>query len=175
MADDKYETPQDKINAVRQAEAVSRRDESRANIMQGRALRMGDRYEGASDEADKAAAESAKRAQEAAERDAVIDRSGTAPAMSDSEGNFAPNPDVANTGGTGVAASNSTEGGDQAKSVDDVDLSPAEVGITDGNEVIGDPSEARVKQAETQLDEAKSAAQEAKDDDAPKRGRKSSK
>lgn len=59
------------------------------------------------------------------------DKSGTRAGLSDSLGNFARNAQVANAGGIGVEASNSTESGDQADDPEDagveMDLGPTVV------------------------------------------------
>lgn len=125
-----YETAADRAQAIRDAEAISRRDESRANILRGRAMRdpRGEgAFRSAVSEAVKQEMASTKEAEKAGEGTARADLSGTAPTLSDSEGNFAPNPEVANTGGTGVEASNTNaETDEQAEKPDEVDTSAAD-------------------------------------------------
>lgn len=126
------------------AEAIARRDESRSQVLRARAVRTGDTA------ADRMAAAFEKMAKQA-EKDASAssaafagieppkpDLSGTAPTLSDSAGNFAPDPEVANVGGIGAKASN-TEAGttDQAKRPEDVDLSGVTQGIGPGGTEIG--------------------------------------
>lgn len=122
------------------AEAIARRDESRAMILQSRAQAGGNAMDRLADAfgkmADKATAEARKSA-EAADKVKPVrpDPEGTARLLVDSEGNFAPNAEVAATGGTGIKASNTNvETGKPANSADE-----AGVAITEGAQaVIGD-------------------------------------
>lgn len=85
------------------AEALARRDESRAQILRSKA-QSNPAY---AQLADKAAVE-AKGSATSADNTGEVEKdlSGTAPALSDSAGNFAANPEVAATGGIGIEASN---------------------------------------------------------------------
>jgi hypothetical protein len=94
------------------AEAIARRDESRAQILRARANRAGgnsvDRLADAFDRlAEQAAADSRKSSDAVGKIEPVKpDLEGTARQLSDSEGNFAVNAEVAAVGGTGIDASN---------------------------------------------------------------------
>ena len=134
---DEYESNEAKAADLREAEALTRRDESVANIMSRRLGQDEQATRKAAQDAAKAAKKSAQEAEKIAKRAAKRDLSGTAPTMSDTEGNYAPNPEVATTGGTDVEASNSTEGGKEAKSAENVDLSPADAGVTEGDKPVG--------------------------------------
>lgn len=107
------------------AEAIARRDESRAMILQSRAQAGGtamDRLANAFGKmADQATAEARKSAEAAGKVEPVRpDPEGTARLLADSEGNFAPNAEVAATGGTGIKASNTNvETGKPANSADE--------------------------------------------------------
>jgi hypothetical protein len=130
------------------AEAIARRDESRAQILRARAVRTGETA------ADRMAAAFEKMAKQA-EKDASassaafagiepvpVDKAGTAPTLSDSKGNFAPNPDVANVGGIGAEASNTKAGStDQAQKPEDVDLSGVTQGVGPDGEIGGETVE----------------------------------
>lgn len=85
------------------AEALARRDESRAQILRGKA-NTNSAYEGLAKAAEKDATASARAAEGLPE--AKPDPEGTAQLLADSEGNFAPNADVAAAGGIGIKASN---------------------------------------------------------------------
>ncbi|MBB4000957.1 hypothetical protein [Aurantimonas endophytica] len=126
------------------AEAIARRDESRAHILRSRANRAGGgAVERLASAFDKMAQQAEKASRQSA--DAIddieppqLDKAGTAPTLSDSAGNFAPNPDVANVGGIGVEASNTKAGTDeQAQRAEDVDLSGATTGVGPDGEVGG--------------------------------------
>lgn len=98
------------------AEALARRDESRAQVFRGRANRL-DANEAAAayrGMADKAAAE-AKKSTAALDdiEPPQPDPEGTSRQLADSEGNFAANAEVAAVGGIGIKGSNSVEGTDQ--------------------------------------------------------------
>ncbi len=87
-------------------DAISRRDESRANVLRGRANRMGDQFQKPSKEASDEALASAKAAEELRGSVPPIDPEGTSPGLSDRSGNFAANAEVAAAGGIGVDSSN---------------------------------------------------------------------
>lgn len=101
------------------AEAIARRDESRAQVLQARATRAGgDTAEQLAAALWKMAAQAGKDAQASAAALADIepvrpDPEGTARPLADSEGNFAANAEVAAVGGIGIKGSNSVEGSDQ--------------------------------------------------------------
>jgi hypothetical protein len=94
------------------AEAIARRDESRAQILRSRANRAGgtamDRLASAFDkmaeQAEKASRQSSVALSEI--EPAKPDPEGTAQLLADSEGNFAANAEVASVGGIGIKASN---------------------------------------------------------------------
>jgi hypothetical protein len=130
-----------KRTAIEDAESLSRRDESVANVLRGRAMRGGEQYQGLLDDASAREAETAAMVRELQARGFKVDKSGASMPLSDSFGNYAPNLQVATTGGVNVEASSSTSSGDMAESVEDVSLYPAGSGVTDGNQVIGDPAD----------------------------------
>lgn len=119
------------------AEAIARRDESRAMILQSRAQAGGtamDKLASAFGKmADQAAAEARKSAEAASQIEPPRrDLEGTARLLADSEGNFAPNAEVAATGGTGIKASNTNpETGQPATTAGE-----AGVAITEGAQTI---------------------------------------
>jgi len=94
------------------AEAIARRDESRAQILRARANRTGgDAVNRLADAFDKMA----QQAEKAAKASSIAfdniepprpDPEGTAQHLADSEGNFAANAEVAAVGGIGIKASN---------------------------------------------------------------------
>lgn len=94
------------------AEAIARRDESRAQILRSKANAAGgnsmDRLAAAFDKlADQAEGVSRRSAEAAANIEPLpIDPEGTARSLADTEGNFAANAEVAATGGIGIDASN---------------------------------------------------------------------
>lgn len=123
------------------AEAIVRRDESRAMILQARAQQTGgtaiDKLAAAFGKmADQAAADARKSAEAADAIEPVRpDPEGTAQHLADSEGNFPANAEVAATGGIGIKASNTV--GDTGKPA----TSAAEAGlaVTEGaQKIIGD-------------------------------------
>jgi hypothetical protein len=85
------------------AEALARRDESRAQILRGKA-NANPAYEQLAAKAEKEASASARAAEGLPE--IKPDPEGTAQLLADSEGNFAANADVAAVGGIGIKASN---------------------------------------------------------------------
>lgn len=103
-------------DTIQEAEAIARADESRASVMRRKAL-TDQNYKAASEAAARDAKESSDHLAKL-ERHAVsgeTDLSGVT-LLSDSEGNFAPNAEVAATGGTGVVASNTNpDTGEQAQ------------------------------------------------------------
>lgn len=94
------------------AEAIARRDESRAQILRARANRnsgtaadrMADAFDRLAKQAEKAAKTSSTALSEL--EPAKPDPEGTARQLADSKGNFAANAEVASVGGIGVEASN---------------------------------------------------------------------
>ncbi|GGD43459.1 hypothetical protein [Aureimonas glaciei] len=130
------------------AEAIARRDESRAQILRARANRTGgNSVERLAAAFDKMAAQAEKASRQSTDALGDIDqpqpdKAGTAPTLSDSAGNFAPNPAVANVGGIGVEASNTKAGtGQQAEKPEDVDLSGATAGVGTDGEIGGNSAE----------------------------------
>lgn len=124
------------------AEAIARRDESRAQILRAKAHRTGgdsmDRLATAFSKLADQAEKDARKSADAVENidPPKPDLSGTAPTLSDSAGNYAPNPEVANVGGIGVEASNTKAGTDeQAQRPEDVDLSGAVEGVGPDGEI----------------------------------------
>jgi hypothetical protein len=94
------------------AEAIARRDESRAQILRSRANAAGgnsnDRLAAAFEKMAAQAERASKQSVQALDRiePERPDPEGTAQLLADSEGNFAPNAEVAATGGIGIKASN---------------------------------------------------------------------
>lgn len=94
------------------AEAIARRDESRAQILRARANRTGgDAVNRLADAFDKMAQQAEKAAKASSSALDNIetprpDPEGTAQHLADSEGNFAANAEVAAVGGIGIKASN---------------------------------------------------------------------
>lgn len=111
------------------AEAIARRDESRAQILRSKA-QGNSAYESLAAEAES----DAKRSSDAAAgiEPATPDPEGTAQLLADSEGNFAANAAVAATGGIGIKASNTDV------STGDPATTPNQVGtaVTEGAQVI---------------------------------------
>ncbi|MEO1949314.1 hypothetical protein [Thioclava sp.] len=92
-------------------EAIARRDESRAMILQSRAQAGDTAMDRLADAFGKMANQATAEARKSAEAASQIepprpDTEGTARLLADSQGNFAPNAEVAATGGTGIKASN---------------------------------------------------------------------
>jgi hypothetical protein len=114
------------------AEAIARRDESRAQILRGKA-NANPAYEQLAAKAEKDAAASARAADGIPEP--KPDPEGTAQLLADSEGNFAANADVAAVGGTGIKASNTdVSTGQPAQTVEQ-----AGVAVTEGaQKIVGD-------------------------------------
>lgn len=123
------------------AEAIARRDESRAQILRSRATAAGgtavDKLATAFGKlADQAAADSKQSADAAGRVEPTPpDPEGTARQLADSEGNFAPNAEVAAVGGIGIDASNTdVTTGKPAQTIDQ-----AGVATTEGAEkIVGD-------------------------------------
>jgi hypothetical protein len=97
------------------AEAIARRDESRAQILRSKANAGGAGIDAMAKAfaklADQAAAEAKKSAEAEANIEPVkLDPEGTARSLADSQGNFAANAEVAAVGGIGIDGSNSKEG-----------------------------------------------------------------
>ncbi|HEV7437770.1 MAG TPA: hypothetical protein VGO22_23335 [Pseudorhizobium sp.] len=94
------------------AEAIARRDESRAQILRSRANRLGgsavDRLANAFDKMAEQAEKASRESSTALSSIEPIkpDPEGTSRQLADSEGNFAANADVAAVGGIGIKASN---------------------------------------------------------------------
>lgn len=101
------------------AEAIARRDESRAQVFNARANRLGgaavERLASALGEmADKAGQDATASAAALADIEPPRpDPEGTARPLADSKGNFAQNAEVAAVGGTGIKASNSVGDSEQ--------------------------------------------------------------
>jgi hypothetical protein len=122
---------------IASAEAITRRDESRLQLLRGRAARSEDAAKAFGPRI-KQVEEEFKKSSEALAaltgEEAPIDRAGTSAGLSDEAGNFAKNADVAAAGGIGVAASNTdvpagkpAETGAEAG----VDLKTGETGVGD--------------------------------------------
>ncbi|MCF6371059.1 hypothetical protein [Rhizobium halophilum] len=94
------------------AEAIARRDESRAQILRSRANRLGgsavDRLANAFDKMAEQAEKAARQSSTALSNIEPVkpDPEGTSRQLADSEGNFAANAEVAGVGGIGIKASN---------------------------------------------------------------------
>ncbi|HEV7253871.1 MAG TPA: hypothetical protein VGN97_12365 [Mesorhizobium sp.] len=135
------------------AEAISRRDESMANIMRGRQLRSPygpDARAEAAEQAAQAETESAERLDELNAVRLPIDPEGQAAPLADRSGNFAINSEVAGTGGVGIDSSNSTEAGEPAQTAEEAGVvSPmqqpaptaAPAKITRGNQPVEPPAD----------------------------------
>lgn len=106
MANDKYENAREQQMDVREAEALSRRDESVANVLRGNINEDEKATQQAAKEAAKEARKSAKELEKAQNADVAVDPEGTAARLADSEGNIATDVETATQGGTGVDASN---------------------------------------------------------------------
>lgn len=140
------------------AEAVARRDESRAQILRARANRTGgNAVDRLADAFDKMAEQAGKAARASSEVAANIeparpDPEGTARQLADSEGNFAPNADVAAVGGIGIKASNTdVSTGKPAQTIEQAGdaVEPGAQKIV-GDQPVGDASAAgRPRTAET--------------------------
>lgn len=113
MADDKKDILSDPNGDPALAEAIARRDESRAHVFNARVNRLGgaavERLASALGEmADKAGDDASRSSAALADIEpARPDPEGTARPLADSKGNFAANAEVAAVGGTGIKASNS--------------------------------------------------------------------
>jgi hypothetical protein len=135
------------------AEAIARRDESRAQILRARANRAGgnsvDRLADAFDRLAEQAAAASRKSSDAVGKIETVkpDLEGTARQLADSEGNFAANAEVAAVGGTGIDASNTNVStGKPAQTAEE-----AGVATTSGaQKIIGDqPVGGRVRVTET--------------------------
>ena len=125
MADDNRLAREDHMTELHTADAISRRDESRANVLRGRANRMGDQFKKPSEAASKEAMASAKAADQLRSSEPAIDPEGTAPGLSDRSGNYAANAEVAAAGGIGVDSSNTNvDSGKPAQSADQAGTDP---------------------------------------------------
>ncbi|HEX5933587.1 MAG TPA: hypothetical protein VFY63_05440 [Pseudorhizobium sp.] len=103
----------DHQNDPQLAEAIARRDESRAQILRSRANRLGgstavDRLANAFDKMAEQAEKASRASSSALDGIEPIkpDPEGTSRPLADSEGNFAANAEVAAVGGIGIKASN---------------------------------------------------------------------
>jgi len=121
-------------------EAIARRDESRAQILRSKAqaggTAMDKMAQAFSKLADQASADQRRSAEAAANiQPAQPDPEGTAHQLADSEGNFAPNAEVAATGGIGIKASNTdVSTGQPAQTAEDAGKAVTE----GGQKIIGD-------------------------------------
>ncbi len=132
------DTPHDDDPAL--AEAIARRDESRAQILRSKANAAGsstDRLANAFEKLASQAEEASKRSADALSHiePPHPDPEGTARPLADSEGNFAANAEVAAVGGIGIKASNTDVAtGQPAKTAEQ-----AGEAVTEGaQKVIGD-------------------------------------
>ena len=123
------------------AEAIARRDESRAMILQSRAQQSGgsamDKLAAAFGKMASQATADARKSAEAADKVEPVrpDPEGTAQPLADSEGNFPANAEVAASGGIGIKASNSV--GDTGEPA--TTAAEAGVAVTEGaQKIIGD-------------------------------------
>ncbi|KKB09400.1 hypothetical protein [Devosia chinhatensis] len=123
------------------AEAIARRDESRAQILRSKANaaggsstdRLANAFEKLADQAEKASRQSAT-ALDLIEP-APLDPEGTERQLADSEGNFASNAEVAATGGIGIKASNTAvTSGQPAQTAEQA----GEAVTSDAQKIIGD-------------------------------------
>lgn len=104
------------------AESISRRNESMANVLGRRTAGLGSNSAENPNLAQVAEAEreANERLKGLKEQGVFLDPEGTAPTLSDRRGNFAPNPQVANAGGTGIDDSNTvTATGEQAQTFEE--------------------------------------------------------
>lgn len=122
------------------AEAIARRDESRAQILRSRANRLGgsavDRLANAFDKMAEQAEKAARQSSSALSDLEPIkpDPEGTSRSLADSEGNFPANAEVAAVGGIGIKASNTdVSTGKPAQTIDQ-----AGVAVTSGAQKIVD-------------------------------------
>lgn len=109
MPDETIMTPAEAAHELATAQALSRRDEAIANIHRSRGI------DSEFVQRAKATEEEEARRERLSRQSADKDYAGTRLDVADAMGNRAPNAEVANTGGIGVAASNSTESGEQAQ------------------------------------------------------------
>ncbi len=114
------------------AEALARRDESRAQILRSKA-NVNPAYGDLAEKAEKEASASARAADGRPEE--RPDPEGTAKLLADSEGNFAANADVAAVGGIGIKASNTDVSTGQPAQTPE----QAGVAVTEGaQKIVGD-------------------------------------
>lgn len=114
MPDETKLTPAEAAHNLATEQALSRRDEAIANIHRSRGIES--EYTQRAAETEEAEARRERLARAAVDKDYA----GTRLDVADAAGNRAPNAEVANTGGIGVMASNSTESGEQAKTAEQV-------------------------------------------------------
>jgi hypothetical protein len=140
------------------AEAIARRDESRAQILRARANRSGgtaaDRMADAFDRLAKQAEQQSKTSSTAlSELEPVKpDPEGTARQLADSAGNFAANAEVASVGGIGIDASNTDpKSGKAATTIEQAGVATHEgAQKIVGDQPVGDaPASGRPRTAET--------------------------
>lgn len=144
--EEKRLSPQDRLDQIATAEALSRKQESEAMILSGRAERSRDpaSYEEELAARVKAGQEASAELERLQNSVAAKDLSGMSRGLSDSNGNFAANADVLTTGGVGVEGSNSKEEStEQAKTAEEAGTvvpPPAppqpEVGKVQGGEAV---------------------------------------
>jgi hypothetical protein len=101
---DEYQTADEKMQALHDAEAASRKAESEAAVFRSRVKSGAGKADLTARE--KAYTEADAALKKATETAVVQDLSGMSRGLSDSAGNFAPNVEVLNAGGIGVEASN---------------------------------------------------------------------
>lgn len=140
------------------AEAIARRDESRAQILRARANRSGgnamDRLANVFDKMAEQAEKQLKASSDALAdlEPAKTDPEGTARQLADSAGNFAANADVASVGGIGIDASNTDpKTGKPAKTIEQAGVATHEgAQKIVGDQPVGDaPAWGRPRTAET--------------------------
>lgn len=140
------------------AEAIARRDESRAQILRARANRSGgnamDRLANVFDKMAEQAEKQLKASSDAlADLEPIMpDPEGTARQLADSAGNFAANAEVASVGGIGIDASNTDpKTGKPATKIEQAGLSTHEgAQKIVGDQPVGDaPASGRPRTAET--------------------------
>lgn len=139
------------------AEAIARRDESRAQILRARANRNGgtaaDRMADAFDRLAKQAEQQSKASSTALSELEPIkpDPEGTARQLADSKGNFAANAEVASVGGIGVEASNTDpKTGKRAQTIEQAGVATQEAAQKIvGDQPVGEAASGRLRTTET--------------------------
>jgi hypothetical protein len=139
------------------AEAIARRDESRAQILRARANRNGgtaaDRMADAFDRLAKQAEQQSKASSTALADIEPIkpDPEGTARQLADSKGNFAANAEVASVGGIGIEASNTDPTtGKPAQTIEQAGVATQEgAQKIVGDQPVGEAASERLRTTET--------------------------